>query len=149
MMPCASNPGKELRMTAGTRAKYLIFALTIRKLTDALINLVEEGKRAPNLDAQLKEVLASVKGTGKPTSVKALRNRGSFGSYEGVVTLDEVMKSSDQQALVDMLNSVITTKSAQEQKKRALKVIEFFDALESRALYRYNHPVPRMRSITA
>jgi len=136
-------------MTTGSRARYLIFALSIRKLTDALIEFVEEGRRAPNLNAQLKEVLASVKVTGRTTSVKALRQRGkSFGSYEGVVTIDD-MRSADRESLANKLRSVIAAKTPREQKKNALQAIEFFDVLESRALYRYNHPAPRVRSVTA
>jgi len=136
-------------MTTGTRARYLIFALSIRKLTDALIEFVEDGRRAPNLDSQLKEVLASVEVIpGKATSVKALRERGSFGTYEGVLTIDD-MQSTDRKTLANKLHSVIAAKTLQEQKRNALQAIEFFDVLESRALYRYNHPAPRARSVTA
>ena len=136
-------------MTTGSRARYLIFALSIRKLTDALIEFVEEGRRAPSLNSQLKEVLASVEVTpGKVSSVKALRQRGSFGSYEGVLTIDD-MQSTDRETLASKLHSVITARTLQEQRKNALQAIEFFDMLESRALYRYNHPAPRARSITA
>lgn len=136
-------------MTAESRAKYLIFALTIRKLTDALIELVEEGKHAPELDKRLKEVLASLESTGQRTSVKALRDRGSFGSYESVVTIDEVLKGVNKNELIQKLTSVIDAKNEQARRKNALEAIEFFDALESRALYRYNHPSPVQRFVAA
>jgi len=136
-------------MTTGSRARYLIFALSVRKLTDALIEFVEEGRRSPDLNSRLRKVLASIEGTpGKTTSVKALRQRGSFGTYEGVLTLDD-MESTDRKALATTLHSVITAKTEQEQKRSALQAIELFDILESRALYRYNHPAPRVRSVTA
>ena len=131
-------------MTTESRARYLIFALTIRKLTDALIELVEEGKRAPDLNKELKEVLASIESTVKRPSVKTVRDRGTFGHFEGAATIDEVVRGGDRAALIQKLNSVIEAKTIQEQRKSALKAIDFFDALESRALYRYNHP-PKFR----
>jgi hypothetical protein len=79
-------------MGAESRGKYLIFALRIRKLTDALIALVEEGRAMADLNESLKEVLASLEDAGKPTSVQSLRQRGSFGHYENVITIDEVVK---------------------------------------------------------
>ena len=132
-------------MATESRSRYLTFALQIRKLTDALIALVEEGTASPNLDEPIKEVLASLEGAGQRTSVKALRERGAFGHYEHVMTFDEVVKVQDKQALIQKLNNVITSHTDNERRSSALEAIKFFDALESRALYHYNHPAPTQR----
>jgi hypothetical protein len=136
-------------MGSESRARYLIFALRIRKLTDALIALVEEGKATPDLDKPLKEVLASLEGAGQRTSVQSLRQRGSFGHYENVVTIDEVVKAQDKAALIDKLNIVINSDTEAERRSSALDAIGFFDALESRALYHYNHPSPTQRLVAS
>lgn len=80
--------------------------------------------------------------------MKALRRRGFFGSYEGVLTIND-MQSADRESLATKLRSVMTAKTQSEQRRNALQAIEFFDVLEGRALYRYNHPAPRARSVTA
>lgn len=136
-------------MGTESRGRYLIFALRIRKLTDALIALVEEGRATPDLDEPLKEVLASLEGAGQPTSVQSLRQRGSFGHYENVVTMDEVMKAKDKTVLIQKLNNVIKSNTEEERRSSALDAISFFDALESRALYHYNHPSPTQRLAAA
>lgn len=136
-------------MRAESRARYLIFALRIRKLTDALIALVEEGKETPDLDKRLKEVLASLESVGERTSVKSLRERGSFGHYENVVTIDEVVRAQDKTMLIQKLNAVISAHTDRERRSSALNAISFFDALESRALYHYNHPSPTQRLVAS
>lgn len=134
-------------MGTESRGRYLLFALRIRKLTDALIALVEEGTATLDLDAPLKEVLVSLEGTGEPTSVQSLRERGPFGHYENVVTMDEVVKAQDKDILIQKLNSVMTSQTEEEKKTSALEAIGFFDALESRALYHYNHASPTQRLV--
>jgi hypothetical protein len=136
-------------MGTESRGRYLLFALRIRKLTDALIALVEEGRATPDLDEPLKEVLASLEDAGQPTSVQSLRQRGSFGHYENVVTIDEVVKAQDKAALIQKLSTVIKSNTEEERKSSALEAIGFFDALESRALYHYNHPSPTQRFVAS
>jgi hypothetical protein len=136
-------------MGTESRGRYLIFALRIRKLTDALIALVEEGRIAPDLDERLKEVLASLENAGQPTSVQSLRQRGSFGHYENVVTIDEVVKAQDKAALIQKLQTVIRSNTEEDRQNSALEAIGFFDALESRALYHYTHPSPTQRLVAS
>ena len=133
-------------MTSGSRARYLLFALAVRKLTDALIAFVEEGQISPGLKPQITEVLASIEGTGKSTSVQALRQRGSFGSYEGTVTMAD-LTSFEKKDLIRKLNAVLTAKSEKEKKNGALQAIKVFDTIESKALHRYNHAAPRGRFV--
>jgi hypothetical protein len=122
----------------------LVFALRIRKLTDSLIALVEEGQYPPDLNKGLRAVLASLAGSGERTKVRSLRNRGSFGHYENALTISEVVKAQDKAALILKLKTVMSSKTRAERRASALQAIDFFDALEGRALYHYNHPAPRL-----
>ena len=112
----------------------------MRKLTDGLITLVERGETPPGLAVNLKKVLASLENAGEVTSVKMLRKRGTFGSYENVVTINEVVRLSNKQDVVDKLTRVINARSKRTRQESAIDAIQFFDALERRALYHYNHP---------
>jgi len=122
----------------------LVFALRIRKLTDSLIALVEEGQYPPDLNKGLRAVLASLAGSGERTKVRSLRNRGPFGHYENALTISEVVKAQDKAALILKLKTVMSSKTRAERRASALQAIDFFDALEGRALYHYNHPAPRL-----
>lgn len=134
-------------MKTDPRSRHLAFALKIRKLTDALIELVEDGARSPGLDTSLREVLATLETGGGPTSVRLLKKRGPFAHYENVVTLREVVRPEERNVLINKLNSVIEANSAEETENSALEAIKFFDALESRALYHHNHPPAVKRAV--
>jgi hypothetical protein len=131
-------------MGSESRSRYLVFALRIRKLTDSLIALVEEGQYPPDLNKGLKAVLASLAGSGERTKVRSLKDRGSFGHYENAVTIGEVVQAQDKAALIQKLKTVMSSKTPAERRASALQAISFFDALEGRALYHYNHPAPRL-----
>jgi hypothetical protein len=128
------------------RSRYLVFALKVRKLTDSLITLVEDGERDPNLETAIREVVASLETAGGPTSVKSLKKQGPFAHYENVMTLGEVVKPGDREQLVTKLNNVIAARSAEETESNALDAINFFDTLESKALYHHNHPPAAKRA---
>jgi len=127
-------------MTSESSSRYLTFALTVRKLTDALIVFVEEGTMPRGLEASLRKVLSSLENAGERTSVKALRKRGTFGHYENVVTINEVVRGSDKSDIVEKLNRVINARSQRQKRASAIEAVHFFDALERRALYHYSHP---------
>ena len=127
-------------MRSESSSRYLTFALKIRKLTDALIVVVERGEAPPGLADSLKQVLGSLKDAGQRTSVKALRSRGPFGHYENVITINEVASVSNKQDIIDRLTRVIEARSKQQKQNSALDAIHFFDALERRALYHHSHP---------
>ena len=129
-------------------SRYLALALKIRKLTDSLITLVEKESENPLLQGSLKEVLASLENVGESTSVKSLRDRGEFGRYENVVTINEVVKAEDRRVLVQKLHEVLGATTKRQRNESALDAIQFFDALERRALYHYSHP-PVIRRASA
>ena len=135
-------------MQVQPNSRYLTLALNVRKLTDSLITLVEEGIETAELERSVKEVLASLESAGGKTSVRSLRERGAFGQYENVVTIKEVVKAPERAALIGRLQDVISKKNTQERSESAIEAIEFFDALERRALYHYKHPHVSKREVS-
>lgn len=119
----------------GSGAKFLALALDVRKLTDSLIQLAEDGTVNTRLYPAIHEVLDSIRDVDQKTSVKALRDRGQFGRYPAVVTMSEVIRSADRQRVVQELCGVLNEQDPLQQKENALSAISFFDALERRALY--------------
>jgi hypothetical protein len=125
------------RARVQTNAEYLTLALDVRRLTDSLVRLVEDGTPSPDLNASIRKVVISLEGTGK-TSVKSLRERGPFGRYAGVKAISEVFGAEKRKELAMKLGMVINSHSPQEQKEGALAAIPFFDALERRALHHHS-----------
>ena len=123
-----------------TNARYLALALDIRKLSDALILLAEEGVESSQMYDAIGQLLASLEGLGEHTSIRALRDRGSFGRYENVVTVNEAIDSGQRQELIRKLKGILQPAHGGSKRENALDAISFFDSLERRALYRYNHP---------
>lgn len=119
--------------------KYLALALDVRKLTDSLIRLVEEGTESDDLYESIREVIASIEGAGQKTSVKALRERGMFGRYPSVLAISDVITPQNRDDVVKHLLGVLKTDDVDERKENALEAITFFDTLERRALYRSAH----------
>jgi hypothetical protein len=115
-------------------SEYLTLALDVRKVTDSLIELVEQGTPSDQLDASIRQVMFSLQGTGQAT-VKSLRERGPFGRYVGVRTMNEVFSDEQREAFAGTLKRVIDPQSPEQRRESALAAIPFFDALERRALY--------------
>jgi hypothetical protein len=131
-----------------TSSEYLTLALDVRKVTDSLIELVEQGTPSDQLDTSIRQVMYSLQGTGQAT-VKSLRERGPFGRYVGVRAISEVFTEADRKTLVGKLRMVIQPPSIEQQKDSALAAIPFFDALERRALYHHNHAQAAQRCVPA
>jgi hypothetical protein len=124
-----------------TNSGYLTLALDIRKLSDSLILLAEEGVQTPQMLDAMGRLIDSLEGVGQQTSVKALRDRGSFGLHESAMTLKEAITPEHRRELVSKLKALLTPEALEMKRETALEAVEFFDSLERRALYRYNNPV--------
>jgi hypothetical protein len=123
-----------------TNSRYLALALDIRKLSDSLILLAEDNVESPYLFEAINRLLLSLQGADQKTSVKALRDRGTFGQYENVVMVNEVIPAPGRTELIQKLQAVLHSDSQDLRKENALQAIAFFDSLERRALYHFNHP---------
>ncbi len=120
-----------------TNSEYLTLALDVRKLTDSLIELVEEGTQSVQLVTSIRQVMISLEGTGQ-ASVKSLRERGPFGRYVGVRAMNEVFSEKQRETFAGTLKMVIDPQSPEQRTESALAAIPFFDALERRALYHHS-----------
>ena len=129
-------------------SEYLSLALDVRRLTDSLVRLVEEGHPSDDLNANIRKVLVSLEGGGK-TTVKSLRERGPFGQYAGVKAISEVFGAAKRKELASQLSSVMSPRSIEEQRESALEAITYFDALERRALYHHNRARAAKRYATS
>lgn len=129
-------------------SEYLTLALDVRKVTDSLVNLVEDGTVSPHLGASIQQVMTSLRGAGR-TSVKSLRARGPFGRYASVRAINEVFTDKDRAQLVGKLQMVIQPQPSVQRTASALVAIEFFDKLERRALYHYNRTRTARRTVAA
>ena len=128
-----------------TNSEYLTLALDVRKLTDSLIQLVEDGTPSEQLNASIQKVVTSLQGAGGKTPVKSLRERGTFGRYAGVRAISEVL-GPDRAKLIAKLQTVIQPQPSEQRTESALAAIEFFDALERKALYHYSRAQLTKRS---
>jgi len=131
-------------------SRYLTLALHVRKITDSLINLAEGGHADPALAKMLPEMLVSLETSEDRTSVQRLRESGSFGNYENIITVNEVfVRPEDRKAMIRRIQQVLGQGSDQDRREGAIAAIPFLDAIERRALYRYSRPqVDRRVSVT-
>jgi hypothetical protein len=121
-----------------SNSEYLTLALDVRKLTDLLIELVEQGAPDDQLNPSIRQVMCSLQGTGQ-ASVKSLRDRGPFGRYVGVRAMKEVFPSDAQrERFAGTLKMVVEPHSPEQRTESALAAIPLFDALERRALYHHS-----------
>ncbi len=124
------------------RSRYLLLALDARKVIDALVGFVDTGRRGSDLDKILKNAMESLKSVGRGGNVfEASRNRLAFGHYEQVRTVEEVRGVDDREGVIAGLSAVLDQSGPPEkQQQLALEALEFFHALEGRALQHYSHP---------
>lgn len=127
-------------------SEYLTLALDVRKVTDSLVRLVEEGKTDDQFNTSIHQVMTSLQGNGQ-TSVKSLRDRGPFGRYVSVRAISEVFPNDERRKFVDTLQTVIQSSSVEQRTESALEAIPFFDKLERRALYHHNRAQAARRCV--
>jgi hypothetical protein len=130
-----------------TSSEYLTLALDVRRLTDSLVRIVEDGAPAESLSASIRNLVTSLQGTGK-TPIKSLRERGRFGRYAGVRAINEVFGQEERKEFAGRLRMLIETRSAKERRESALAAIPYFDALERRALYHHRRQQSTRRLAT-
>ena len=129
---------------ADIRSRYLALALDARKVIDVLITFVDEGKRGPDLEECLQEVIGSLQTVVEKKDIfSPLSNRVAFSEYyEQVQTVEEALKPAQREEVVRKLlairNNRVDLASQQEDAYQAIKLLS---AIESRALH-YSTPQP-------
>lgn len=116
------------------RSRYLALALDARKVIDALILFVDQGRRE-GLDESLKAVIDSLKATEPNDVFSPLRNRLAFSEYYEQV---QALKPEEMKQIVQRLQTVQSKQAdIQRQKEDAYEAIKLLSAIESRALHFY------------
>lgn len=121
------------------RSRYLALALDARKIVDVLIRFVESEQRHPSLDKAVNEAIEALTSVTKGLGGVQVHSGLAFEEYEQVLTIDEVRSSDDLKTVISDLARIIAPEG-KEALQAAMRVLEFFFAVESRALQYYNRP---------
>jgi len=127
------------------RSRYLALALDARRVMDVLIPFVDSGKRNESLDVAVKEAIDALSGVTGAPGTSAVRSNLAFDEYEQVLTIDEVKSKEERKEVIADLQRVANPQDSDTERKAAMRVLEFFFAVESRALQHYDRP-PAMAS---
>ena len=127
------------------RSRYLALALDARRLMDVLIPFVDSGKRNESLDIAVKEAIHALTSMTESSGTSPVRSNLAFDEYEQVLTLNEVKDEEERKEVIVDLERIANSGSNTAQREAAMRVLEFFFAVESRALQHYDRP-PEMAS---
>jgi hypothetical protein len=137
---------EERTMQADTevRSRYLALALDARKVIDPLMSYFETGESTDQLIESVQEAAESLRSIVDPAQfLNPPHSKLAFEHYEQVVMLEEVRPSKDRGELLNDLNSLLLptdNDNVTNKKEAAYRVIEFFFAVETRALKYYARP---------
>jgi hypothetical protein len=134
----------EMIADAEVRERYLSLALDSRKIIDALVVFVEDGRRVPDLEPSLQDAVESLRrASGEHNIFSPLRTELGLEHYEQIRMVDEVSGSVDKQkSIISKLSNVLAANADPElQKSSAFDAIDFFYVLERRALHHYSQPL--------
>jgi len=126
---------------AEVRDGYLALALDARKIIDDLVVFVEEGRRPQDFHSHLQDAVESLRrAIGERNIFTPLRNNLPLDHYEQIRTVEEVSESAEtRKQIIDNLSKILDEAADPETNKdNAFSAIEFFYALERRALHHYN-----------
>jgi len=125
-----------------SRDHYLTLALFSRRIIEALRELVRNGKRE-QLENALPQAIDSLQAA---TDSRQLKGYGLrvVRSYDQVRTINELFPNKqDRVTMINTLKSLQEDIDPTSRKAAALRAIQFFYAIENRALRNYRHPSPR------
>jgi hypothetical protein len=126
---------------AEIRDRYLSLALDARKIIDDLVVFVEEGRRPQDFQPRLQDAVESLRrASGERNIFAPLRNNLPLEHYEQIRTVEEVTNAAAPGGkVIDDLSQILDeTADPEARKNSAFDAIEFFYALERRALHNYN-----------
>lgn len=126
----------------GDRTRYLALAVASRKLIDSLLLFVESNQQDPQLASALTQFADALNFTRAGNNLFSASNQVAFSHYEQVLTLQEALKSLQGRNIAAELSGVLDGSSTEENRKEnACNVIDFFYAVENRALNHYNQQI--------
>lgn len=121
------------------RYRYLALALDARKIIDPLMTYFETGESTGLLTESVREAAESLGSIVNPAQFsQPTYSKLAFEHYEQVLMLEEIRPSKDRGELINDLNALLQpTGDDLKKKDAAYRVIEFFFAVETRALHYY------------
>jgi hypothetical protein len=123
------------------RSRYLALALDARKVIDPLMNYFETGKSTAPLIESVQEAAESLQSIDDPIRFsQPTHSKLAFEHYEQVLMLEEIRPSKDRGELINDLNALLADSDDLKKKEAAYRLIEFFFAVETRALQYYSRP---------
>ena len=122
------------------RSRYLALALDARRLMDVLIPFVDSGKRNESLDTAVREAIGALTSVTEGAGTNVVHSNLAFDEYEQVRTIDEIKNQEGRKTVISDLERIVGPDTGKPQRQAAMRVLEFFFAVESRALQYYNHP---------
>jgi len=130
------------------RSRYLALALDARRIMDVLIPFVDSGKRNESLDIAVKEAIDALGSVSGDSATSPVRSNLAFDEYEQVLTIDEVKGQEERKEVIADLRQIASSKDSGTQQEAAMRVLEFFFAVESRALQHYDRPPAMASNVT-
>ncbi len=127
------------------RSRYLALALDARRILDALVPFAESGQLTDRLKMAVAEAIDALTSVTEGTGASVVHSNLAFDEYEQVLTLDEIKNQEERKTVISDLKRILGSDSGQAQREAAIRVLEFFFAVESRARQYYNRP-PAMAS---
>ena len=123
-----------------SRSRYLLLALASRNLIKSLMTYVERGQADDNLRLALEDVAGSLRASKDANSLFGpVPTESPFRNYEQVLILEEAEKAVHDNNIGEKLSHVLNGSPERDERRAGTaSAIEFFYALENRALYHYN-----------
>jgi hypothetical protein len=122
------------------RSRYLALALDARRILDALVPFAESRQRSDTLDSAVGDAIDALTSVTEGTGANVVHSNLAFDEYEQVLTLDEIKNQEERRTVISDLRLVLAPDGGDAQLAAAIRVLEFFFAVESRALQYYNRP---------
>jgi hypothetical protein len=126
-----------------SRSRYLSLALASRTLINSLLQYVEQGRADDQLQPALNDVAESLRASSDTKSLFGpVPTESPFRNYEQVLILDEAKKALNLGNIEEKLSQALTNSPERDVRRRDVtETVEFFYALENRALHHYNRQI--------
>jgi hypothetical protein len=133
----------EMMPTADSRSRYLLLALASRNLIKSLLTYVEQGQADAQLQPALDDVADSLRASKDANSLFGpVPTESPFRNYEQLLILKEAVEALDDNSIGEKLPHVLTDSPERDKRRTDVaEAVEFFYALENRALYHYNRQI--------
>jgi hypothetical protein len=126
-----------------SRSRYLSLALASRTLINSLLRYVEQGHADDQLQPALNDVAESLRASNDTKNLFGpVPTESPFRNYEQILILDEAKKALNLSNIEEKLSRALTNSAERDVCRRDVsETVEFFYALENRALNHYNRQI--------